>query len=188
MENLKDKIRQECWDKCIDSCGFSYIYSKKIESIEKWQKASKIMGIIIPVFLGGILASYSSSPQILEYAVKITTPLAIAQLLLSTYLMVTGADDTTIKASAKTVEYSLLHSEFRQLANYPDKSETEYKRKFDILLERENGIGKENFKVSDKELRMGMRYGLREYRRSCAGCNEVPSSMISTSCSVCGNF
>jgi hypothetical protein len=161
-ENLFNKMRQDCWDKALDSFAYSYIYSKRIESVDFWLRWSKVLGIIVPVLLGGIVSSYYSNQTVMYWALLITTPTAIAQLVVSTYLTVVGSDEKVKLYQSKSVEYS--------------------------LLERERGISRENQNIKDKELRMGMRYGLRNYRRACAGCGKVPISMESTDCYVCGKF
>ncbi|WP_394992674.1 mobilome CxxCx(11)CxxC protein [Emticicia sp.] len=187
-EDLQKKIRTDCWDKALDSFGYSYIYSKKIESLSKLLRWTKVLGILIPVLLGALLTSYISNKELLDLAIYITTPIAIAQLILSTYLTIIGADERANSYSIKSAEYSLLNSEFEYLAKFPPADDIIFQNKYEVLLERERGISKTNNEVSDKELRMGMRFGLRNYRRACAGCQKTPTSMIATDCDVCGNF
>jgi len=183
-----DKVRTDSWDKALDALGYFYIYSKRIEKLEGWLRWTKVLGILIPVLLGGLVSSYFSNKLVLSIAITITTPLALLQLILSSYLTITGADEKVSEYSTKAAEYGLLNSEFEHLAKYPLEDGTSYLNKYNVLLERERGIGKRNFNISDKERRMGMRYGLREYRRECAGCNMAPVSMKPTTCDVCGNF
>jgi len=188
MENNIDKIRQDCWDKSLDAIGFGYIYQIKIKKINFWLRISKILGIVIPVFLGGVLTSAYNSENYLELVVLITTPIALFQLVLSTILTINGADENILKYSTKAAEYSVIETEFRQLARYPNDNEFEYLKKYEILIEREKGIGKGNLEVSDKEKRIGMRFGLRELSRECVGCGKTPLSMKPTKCDICGNF
>ncbi|MCG8859995.1 mobilome CxxCx(11)CxxC protein [Tenacibaculum finnmarkense] len=188
MENNKEKIRADCWNKSLDSIGFGYIYQLKIKKINFWLRASKVLGIIIPVLLGGILTSAYNSESILNLAVLITTPVALFQLVLSTILSINGADENILKYSTKSAEYSVLESEFRQMGRYPIENEFEYLKKYEILTEREKGIGKGNIDITDTEKRIGMRFGLRELSRECVGCEKTPLSMKSTNCDICGNF
>lgn len=188
MEDRFKKIRNDCWNKALDSFGFSYIYSKKIDSLNIWLRWTKVLGILIPVLLGGLLTSYFSNKYLINLAVWITTPIALTQLLISTYLTIIGADEKVNSYSTKSAEYSLLNSEFEHLAKYPLTDLQLLQHKVDILLERERGISKGNFDISDKELRKGMCAGLRNYRRECAGCGKTPISMNPTKCDVCGNF
>ena len=188
MENNIDKIRTDCWDKTLDAIGFGYIYQLKIKEINYWLRISKVLGIIIPVFLGGILTSTYNSPEYISMAIWITSPFALGQLVLSTILTINGADENVLKYSTKAAEYSVIETEFRQMARYPNSNEFEYLKKFEILIEREKGISKANLEVTDKEKRIGMRFGLRELSRECVGCNEKPLSMIASNCDICGNF
>lgn len=187
-ESTKEKVRTDCWNKAIDAAGYYYIYSQKIKSIEKWLKFSKIMGIILPVFLGGMLSTYSAYPDLITFSLWITSPLAVIQLVLSAVLTVKGSDENLVKYSSMAAEYSILDEALRRLGRYPIEDEIDYKNQFDILMERERGIGKGNLSVTDGEKRMGMRYALREQSRKCAGCKMVPVSMHPTNCDVCGNF
>lgn len=188
MENNIEKLRQDCWDKTLDAIGFGYIYQMKIKKINHWLRASKILGIVIPVFLGGVLTSAYNTPEHLKIAIWITSPFALGQLVLSTILTINGADENILKYSTKAAEYSVLETEFRQLARYPNQNEFEYLKRFEILIEREKGIGKGNLEVSDREKRIGMRFGLRELSRACVGCEKIPLSMKATDCDICGKF
>jgi mobilome CxxCx(11)CxxC protein len=42
--------------------------------------------------------------------------------------------------------------------------------------------------VTEKEKCWGHRHGLKQFRRACAKCNEVPFDMKPSNCSVCGDF
>ena len=156
-----------------------------MDIILKW---TRVLGILIPVLLGGIVTSYYTDSQIMKLALFITAPLALIQLGLSTVLTVLGSDGQLSSYSRKSVEYNLLNSEFEHLGKFPDDNYESYSKKYEILLERERGVSKDNSNIKDKELRMGMRYALRNYRRACAGCGQTPVSMKPTNCEVCGNF
>jgi mobilome CxxCx(11)CxxC protein len=189
MEDLLKKMRQDCWDKALDSLAYSYIYSKKIKRLGVLLNITKVLGIIIPLLLGGLVGSiYYTDKGIMNLAINVTAPLALIQLLVSATLSVLGSDTKIIEYSTKTAEFALLNSEFEQLAKFPDNNYEAYSKKYEVLIERSKNIGRGNSELEDSELRMGMRFGLRNYRRACAGCNETPISMTATKCAVCGNF
>jgi mobilome CxxCx(11)CxxC protein len=185
---MANNLIQKCWDKALDAKGFSCIYSKRIESVSRLNLWSKVLGILIPVLIGALLTSYYNEKKITDLVIIIATPLSIIQLVLSVYLVLIKSDLKQTTYSNLAAEYSLLNSEFDNLANFPPQVQVEFKSRYDILLERERGIAKSSISIKDKELRMGMRYGLREYQRSCAGCNKRPTSMKATECDICGNF
>lgn len=182
-------IKQDCWDKALDAFAYCYIYSKKIEKLNYWLRASKLLGILIPVLVGGIVASYVTNKELIDFVVWLTSPFAISQLVLSTYLTVGGADEKVNSYSFKTAEYSLLNSEFQNLARLGDEDDiTDLQHKYNVLVERERSVAKGNFEVSDNYKRMGMCAGLREYRRNCVACKKTPLAIKTSDCDVCGNF
>ena len=172
------------FDKALDCLGYSYIYIKRIDKLELWLRWTKVLGILIPVLVGSILLAYVRNQIILEWAVTITTPLVIGQLLLSTYLTIVGSDTKVMDYSRLASEFTLLHSDFDDFA----RQEIQDEKRYSILIERYRGLSVMKYSIKDKELRMAMRYGLREYRRACASCKQVPTSMVPTECDVCGNF
>ena len=182
-------IKQNCWDKALDAFGYSYIYSKKVEKLNFWLRLSKVLGILIPVLVGSVVASYLTNKEVVDFVVLITTPLTIFQLIVSSYLTIVGSDEKVNTYSLKIAEYSILNSDFENLARLGDENDPiKLQHNYEILVERERGISKGNFEISDEYLRLGMCAGLREYRRTCAGCKKVPVSIKSSECDVCGNF
>ena len=188
MEVDVKKIKTDSWDKALDALGYSYIYSKRIISISKWNRASKVLGILIPVMVGGILTTYYQNRDITDTVIVVAGVVSLIQLLISSYLSITGSDEKQSNYTSINAKYSLLNSEFESLAKFPPNDTTELFNKYNILIERERSISESNFNISDKENRLGMRYGLRNYRRDCAGCGKTPLSMNPTDCDVCGNF
>lgn len=187
-QTISEKIRIDAGNLALDALGYYYIYSQKIKKLERWLKASKVLGIIVPVFLGGMLSTYSTYPEFIQATLLITGPIALGQLVLSAYLTITGADEALVSHSSRAAEYNILAQSFTQLMRYPDNDEQIFKGRFELLQERERQIGKGNLGVSDKERRKGMRYGLWINQRKCAGCKETPKSLEPSNCNVCGNF
>jgi mobilome CxxCx(11)CxxC protein len=83
-----------------------------------------------------------------------------------------------------------LASEYEQLVKFTDKDFDTLKIEKDKLDIRKDNRTKQDSKnsLSEKECRRGMRWSLRNYQRSCAGCGKIPTDMENTSCGVCGNF
>ncbi len=76
------------------------------------------------------------------------------------------------------------------MGNLPPDNFKELDEKFEILNTRLKARTQQNskHKLKEWELRMGMRYALREFQRKCVCCEEIPVAMISTNCDVCGKF
>lgn len=190
MEDYFEKTKTECWNKALDSFGYAYIYSRRMQRLDFYLKGIRLMGIVVPILLGAITASYYNDADLMKKAIAWTTPLTILQLVFSAIATSLGSEQQFNNYITKSVEYNLLHSEFDQLAKFPGQDAEKFIKRYDLLVEREKGISKGSSELKDKERRMGMRAGLREYRRDCAGCGKTPLDIdgSQSKCNVCGNF
>lgn len=188
MKEYYDEILVDCWDKALQGYGTSYVYLKRIARLKRQIALSKATGIALPVLLGGMVSTYFQYQEVMAIAIAITSPIAVLQLVFSTILTVNGAEEKLVKFIELSTKNTYLSDNFKSLAKYPPKDFKELRARYDVLVERERNISDSDYDISDKESRMGMRYGLREFQRKCAGCKQVPISMNSTNCDVCGNF
>ncbi|WP_272150711.1 mobilome CxxCx(11)CxxC protein [Tenacibaculum aiptasiae] len=185
-----EKIKLDSSDKSFHSFGYGYIFQKRIEWYLRYINALKFFGIIVPLIIGAIALGYGANSNILIYAIIIGTPFIILQLVISTLSIVYKWDDELAYSFEASNDYNYLYDEFRKLFNYPTQSSTNLENKFDILITKMNSREQQNskHKITEKELRTGMRYSLREHKKECSGCKKIPTDMTSTKCGVCGNF
>ena len=187
-ENVYNKMRSECWDKAMQAFGTSYIYQKRTKRLNFWLTWSKTTGFVLPVLLGGMVANYYEHKDIMDFSLLVVTPVAVAQLVFSAILTAQNVDANLTKYISLSTKNLMLSVDFKELGNYPPSTVEDLRTKFTTLVERERSLTEDDIDLTDKENRKGMRYGLREFQRPCAGCKNVPSSMSGTKCDVCGNF
>lgn len=189
-ENIKEKIILEASDKAFHAFGFSYIFENRIKWYLKRINALKFSGIIVPLIIGSIAISYTQNPEVLIIAIIIGTPIIIIQLIISALSIVYKWDDELAYAFEANNDYNTLYDEYTKLYKFPDPEITKLERKYDVLLvnSRARELQNSKHKLTEKELRKGMRYSLREHKKVCVGCNQTPIGMTSTNCEVCGNF
>lgn len=186
----EEKLKIECWDRALNCYGYSYIFSKRSHFYNKWNRTSTLLGIMVPLAIGGIATGYGKDSIILNYFIYIAIPLSITQLLISGLSLVNNWNDYLSYSFDADKDYNLLSEEYKKLAKSSYEATFDFKKQFEALelkyqIRSESDI---KYFISDRERRMGMRWALREFKRKCVGCNEVPISMESTECAVCGNF
>ena len=190
-ENEKiEKIKLDSSDKSFHCFGYGYIFQKRIKWYLRYINALKFFGIIVPLIIGAIALGYGVNNNILIYAIIIGTPFIILQLVISTLSIVYKWDDELAYSFEASNDYNYLYDEFRKLFNYPTQNSSQLENRFDILITKLNSREQQNskHKITEKELRIGMRYSLREHKKECAGCQKIPTDMTSTECGVCGKF
>jgi mobilome CxxCx(11)CxxC protein len=188
--NDYDNLRQDCWNDALHSFGTAYIYSKRSKKIGNLLKANNFLGIIVPVVIGGIVTSYNVSTDALGVILIIAAPISVLQLILSLLSLTNKWDDSYSYYLESTNDNGQLSNDYNNLGKYPPDNKNDLKFKKDSINVKYQirNTSDTKYPLSDKERREGMRYSLRNFQRTCAGCNIMPIDMESTNCGVCGNF
>jgi mobilome CxxCx(11)CxxC protein len=189
-EDLYSKLRKKCWDNALDAYGYSYIFDMRAARYSNWIYWLNVTAVIVPVLVGLTAIGYGYNTQILKYCINAAIPLTIGQFVFSLFAMFGKWDEKLAYSYESSQSHNFLYIGFKKLAEFPLKNIQDFTHEFNLLEVEANGRSKQDVKynVTDSERRKGMRYGLREFQRPCAGCNNVPLSMKSTNCDVCGNF
>lgn len=189
-ENALKKLRQDCWNDALHTFGTGYLYSLRAETLRNKLKAITFLGIVTPALVGLIALGYEPNSTIFIISVAVAIPIGILQLALSILSVTYGWNDLYPNYVESSIENSFLARQYEQLAKFPPQVFDELKREKEKIDIKKSGRDKEDNKnsLSEKERRKGMRWALRNYKRSCAGCNQIPTSMNSTTCDICGDF
>jgi mobilome CxxCx(11)CxxC protein len=190
MDEKYDKLRIECWEKSYHSFGKEYLFDKRSQLFSKRINLLKVFGIVIPAGIGSVVLGYELPNDIYTLIKGIAAFLLIIQFIFSIFAIVFKWDDELAYSYEAAQDYVYLYDVFNKLAKFPPPEFSELEKKFDIIntqyKRREQQDNKHDIKES--ELRKGMRYSLREHKIACYGCKEIPLSMKSTDCDICGKF
>lgn len=185
-----DKIKLESSDKAFHAFGYSYIFNRRIKWYLRYINALKFFGIVVPVTIGALAIGYKFVNDILVISIAIAIPATILQLILSTLSIVYKWDDELAYAFETNIDYNHLYDDYTNLYKFSPSDINELEKRFEVLnaknKNRETHDSKHN--ITEKELRRGMRYSLREHKKECAGCKLIPTTMEATKCGVCGKF
>ncbi len=185
---IPSEKRRRCNDNSIHCFGTAYIFEKRASSIRKKITFLTFLGIATPAMVGATIGTFNISPQNTKYVLVVAGILGVLQLIFSIWALVSGWNNRlSYYLESKSANYRVAN-EYAQLANSTSLSEAEYDTKLKVL-ETETNIRSDldnRHDICDKEKRMGMRAGLRQYQRPCTGCGKVPTSMKATKCGVCG--
>lgn len=190
-EQIYDKVRGNCWDKAIHSFGYSYIFNLRINKYSRYNKALKFYALVFPALVGLIAFGYKTEhPEILDITITIAVPLTIIQFVFSILAITKEWDNELLYSVEASQNYNNLSDKFKKLAENPPQDAANLKQQFELIDVLYNSRNQQDSKhgLTEKELRRGMRYALREFKIPCASCNQIPNDMKSIKCGVCGNF
>ena len=185
-----DKIKLESSDKAFHAFGYSYIFTRRIKWYLRYINALKFFGIIVPLTVGALAIGYKFTNDILFVSIAIAIPVTILQLILSTLSIVYKWDDELAYAFETNQDYNHLYDDYTKLYKFSPSNINELEKQFEVLNAKNKIRETQDLKhnITEKELRRGMRYSLREHKKECAGCKLVPTTMKAQKCGVCGNF
>jgi mobilome CxxCx(11)CxxC protein len=185
-----DEQRQDCWNQALYAFGTAYIFEKRLSRARRSVRILTYMRLAVPIAIGGIVVAFFSASWLQPYLVVlivIGSLLGTLFLVLTVWSLVANWNDTISFSATSAAENRRLASRFEALGQSPPSD-------FDIqfqLLRVENTRRQEadiQKEITEEEMRMITRAGLRQYQRACVECQKVPRDMIATTCPICGRF
>ena len=189
-EDERENIRSSCWDEAVHCFGTAQIFSDRTAWYRKWLRLLTLLGILVPVVVGGVMLSFGAGDRFMPYILAVAGALGLVQLVGSVLSLVYKWDDELAYSTEAAADNGRLVDAFGNLAEHPPKKQGELKARYEILRTESRIRSEQDNKrvVSGEEKKKGMRAALRQYRRACVECGEVPGSMEASDCPVCGQF
>jgi mobilome CxxCx(11)CxxC protein len=189
-ENYFDKLRVETHHSSYNCTANGYIFEKRAERY-KWRVTLiKALGIIVPAAVGITVLGYGIENDLLKKMTILAVPVTVIQFLISLWAIIYKWDDELAYAYEAIQSYEPLQKKFHDLANYPPTDFNSLKKEFDVIYKELSFRSQQDtsHSIRNWEKRMGMRYSLREHQTKCVECKDVPRSLKSTKCDVCGKY
>jgi mobilome CxxCx(11)CxxC protein len=185
-----DTLRMQCWDSAIHDFGTGYIFECRARSLRTKLRLLSFLGIIVPVFIGGIVMTYGTHFPYIDFILTIGGIFGIIQLVTSIGALVSKWDDTYAYSQESTSANYDLANRYKVLAQSPPTRLDEFRTRLEFLNAENQRRSDADYKqsITEQEKRKGLRASLRNFQRECTACHKVPTSMKPTDCDVCGNF
>jgi mobilome CxxCx(11)CxxC protein len=185
-----DELRNICSDNALYAFGTAYIFEKRASKYKKRFNCLTFLGIAVPALFGGFVLSFGAYFPFKAVIVVLISVLGLFQLVFSIWSLVAKWDDAFAYAQEAVSANYRLSANFNELAVSPPENLKDFETAFRLIkLENDFRIDRDNQQfITEREKRMGMRAGLRQFKRACATCKQVPVSLEPTNCDVCGNF
>lgn len=116
--------------------------------------------------------------------------MTLLQLVFSVIAVAFKWDDELAYAFEASQDLSVISDGFKKLGKFPPEQYNELESEYELLNTRYKSRAQQSSKhnVNEWELRLGMRFGLREFQKECISCKKTPTDMDSTDCGVCGRY
>lgn len=189
-DDREEKLRGEAWENSFQTYALSYVMSEKAKTLGRRRKWLTFLTFLSPVIVGAVALGYGQNDKTLEYALMAFIPLAISQVILGLWSLVSRWDENFGYFVESSIANQNLSDDFKECAKIPQNNLAELEKKISVLNAKysERGVQDKKVHLSIKDRNRGMRYALIKYQWACAGCKEKAVSMIETECKICGNI
>ncbi len=187
---LYDKLIAECRDKKKHVFGTKYIFDKRAEYYGKRIRLLKLFGFLVPVSVGLTALGYGYNNRMLTTLIAFAIPLTILQFLISVFALFYEWDNELAYSYEASQAHNDIYERLKKLSELPPPTYEILRIEYDLLSNEIRSRDQQDTKhyAKEWELRKGYRFAMRQYSFPCMGCKEIPTSMESTDCPVCGRF
>ncbi len=174
----------------LNCYGTAYIFEQRVLPLRIATKILSFSSLVGPLVIGALVIAVGTKGAIVGWALVLVIILSIIQIVVSLWAHVADWQNKLALYEDSKVENYMLASEFKDLADNTLLSDSKWRTKSEVLESKGEYRKINDLKrsITEEEKRMGMRYALRFYMRPCTGCNEVPKTIESSNCPVCGQF
>jgi len=185
-----DELKKICIDNALYAFGAAYIFEKRASKYKRIFNILTFLGIVVPASFGGLVLSFGADFRFKEIVIIVISILGLLQLVLSVWSLAAKWDDSLAYAQESLSANYRLSANFKELADNSPENLKDFEIGYRFLkMENDARNDRDNQQlVNEKEKRMGMRAGLRQFKRACSACKQVPVSLKPSNCDVCGNF
>lgn len=183
----QQKLQQECWNRALYAYGTAWLFRRRQNSLRWKLRAIQFLGVVVPVSVGSVALSFGAYPEVLKYTILAAGILSFFQLMLTVWSLSFRWEDNYAEALSTAKANTDLRLHWEDLAKNPPDDLDE---RVSALKTRdhEQELRDTEKAITDKENSMMMRASLLFYKRKCAICQQVPTSMKPTKCATCGDF
>ena len=185
-----DSTCNECWDRALYAYGTAQLFLKRSLRYRRNLRFLAFIGIAGPVVIGAMVIHHIVSPKHLDLFVWVVSVIAVVEGLVSLWSLAATWADNLSYSQRSTAENLALSSAFRELGQRATSPPPDLDLKFAELRSRDESRRAMDAEqgVTEKEKRYAHHAGLLQFKRPCEACKQVPTSMDSSDCGMCGRL
>lgn len=183
------ELRTLCWSRAVDTRATSFIFERRARSLRWKIQVLTFSGFVGVLVLGAFVAAFGVSSQAVPYLITGAAVVTIIQIAVALWAAIAKWPEGYAYALESVADNDRISLAFRDLAQSPPPV-TVFEYAFGQLQNQDSTRASSDHRVgvSHRDRRRGYRYSLLMFSRKCPNCGNVPKSMKSVRCGVCGDF
>lgn len=189
-EDEKARLLQACRDRALHAHATAFIFERRAEKLRSRKLILTFLGLALPGTVGALVISFQWFHDYLRAVAPVASVLSLVQFGGSLWALVADWDKQLMYSLEAITDNHRLSEAYRRLVE-DQPAHDAMRARFDALVREDNDRRRLDYQqgISEKEKRSGMRAGLHQFQRECAGCDSVPASTRPGTCKggVCGS-
>ena len=185
-DNPLETLKKSAWDEAFHCYGTAFVLEQRVKRFQTAFFWYDFVNFGFPIFVGLAVLSFSLSKEVFTILAIVGSILGFGTMLFALLCLIGRWREKLGQYEREIVACSTLFDEYRSFAKTPSKNE--YRKQFELLETRRQATENGAAILTEEEKRIGYRYAARQFERECSKCGVKPTDMISTDCSVCGQF
>lgn len=192
ISSYKEELQSEVYERAFYAEGTADFLKGKIKRQSRIIEINQYLSLALPISLGAY-ASVDSTSNVFVMLKYIVGILSILVLLLTTYLIVTKADDKLSHVNKSFSFNFLLQNLYRDIATIVKRNKdgnlNQIENLFRSLTARDESNATHDEKLVDNNDKKKIMFDiLKKHNRNCVICNQVPVLFNKNGCNNCGNL
>ncbi|MGZ0024866.1 mobilome CxxCx(11)CxxC protein [Stenotrophomonas sp. S4] len=181
---------QQCWDRACDCFATAKIFERRARAYRSKLDLLSYLGIGVPAVFGAMVAAWGKDVLTNRPLMFLVASLGVVQVAISVASIIRKWPEEYAYANRSAATNYQLADAFKTLAPNVIIASPEMNNELQNLIARDQAQTQNDTEkhVSESEKSWGHRHALRQFQRSCANCNTVPTDIKPSSCSQCGAF
>lgn len=180
-------FKQSCTDYMFWCFGTSAIFQRREARLKIRRLWITYLGIIGPVVLGSVVASFGADLKILPVAITVAGIVGIVQLVFSVWALAARWDENYSAAQDSMRGNTSLYNRFKSIRDMPPPDYVQAFVEAKAEYERQEAIDIRQT-ISAKEKSYANHEALRYTGKPCSVCRVTPTTAKPSKCDSCGNY
>jgi mobilome CxxCx(11)CxxC protein len=182
-------LRSQCWNAALHAYGTGFIFERRAHIFKQRLNWLTYGSLGLPLAIGLLVLGYGEF-KALKYLIPVVVAACAILTLLSLWSIIGGWVEGCSYANSAVSANHLLSEKYAVLGENPPRAFRSFQREYDKLGVEDKILQQQDYQqdIREEEKRMGMHAALRKFRRPCAECGQVPTTMTPSNCGVCGDY
>lgn len=184
------EYKRKAHDAAFHSFGTYCIFKKRYDRYKFKILVVSAINVLVPTLFGAIYISFGVNILNKEISVALCAILGFISICTTVMSFVLRWQEKVNDSQRNMIDNYYMYERYKGIADDLTLDKEKFEFQYYQLMTEGKYIDRHSLEgeIGDKEKRWGHKKSLIQFQRSCAGCGIKPDNMVTSDCSICGQF